>query len=83
MSSFNRSKGVIGHPMTPFDPYEQFKYVLRGPRTPRDICHSLMGQKGVMGHPMTPVDPYYPFEYVPRGPRTPRDIGCCLMAQRG
>jgi hypothetical protein len=46
MSSFNESKGVIGHPMTPFDPYYPFEYVPRGPRTPRDICHHLMGQRG-------------------------------------
>jgi hypothetical protein len=46
MSSFNGSKRVIGHPMTPFDPYERFEYVPRGLRTPREIYHRLMGQKG-------------------------------------
>ena len=58
MSSFNGSKGVIGHPMTPFDQYEQFYYVRRVPRTPRDILESFNGSKGVIGHPMTPFDPY-------------------------
>jgi hypothetical protein len=46
MSSFNGSKEVIGHPMTPFDPYYSFDYVPRGPRTPRDIYRRLMGQRG-------------------------------------
>jgi hypothetical protein len=32
--------------MTPFDPYERFDYVSRGPRTPRDIYRRLMGQRG-------------------------------------
>jgi hypothetical protein len=50
MSSFNGSKGVIGHPMTPFDAYYPFEYVHRGPRTPKDICRHLMGQ--------TPIDSY-------------------------
>ena len=46
MSSFNGSKGVIGHSMIPFDPYEGFEYVPRVPRTPRDLCHHLVGQRG-------------------------------------
>ena len=32
--------------MTPFDPYYPFEYVPRGPRTPRDIYHHLMGERG-------------------------------------
>ena len=44
MSSCNGLKGVIGHPITPFDPYEQFEFVPRGARTPRDICRRVMGK---------------------------------------
>ena len=46
MSSFNWSKGIIGHPMTPFDLYERFQYVFRCPRTPRDIFRRLIGRRG-------------------------------------
>ena len=43
MSSFNGSKEVIGHLMTPFDPLND--------RTPRDIFESFILVKG--GHRVT------------------------------
>ena len=59
MSSFNELKGVIGYPTTPFDPYEPFEYVSKGPGTLRDThISSFNGSKRVVGHPMTPFDPY-------------------------
>ena len=75
MSLFNGSKGVIGHPMTPFDTYERFEYVSTGPRTPRDICRHLIGQK-------ESFHPYERFKYVPKGFRTSRDICHRLIGQR-
>ena len=50
MLSSNVSKGVIGYPRTPFNTYEQIKYVFRDPRTPRDICCHEMCQKGLSTH---------------------------------